>query len=232
MTPIPVILYQDEDVLAINKPAGLLSIPDGYDLSLPHVAGVLAPQFGKVWIVHRLDRETSGVLLLARSLEAHRDLNLQFEHRQVNKIYHALIVGQPVWEEIEMDAPLLVNADRKHRTLVSKLNGKPAQTSLRVLSRFTDASLIEARPHTGYTHQIRAHLAFSGFSILQDKLYVNIPGAPIRQSAGINFPAGLIDRMALHARSIACLHPLRHTPLEIEAHYPPDFLAALQWLHK
>jgi len=231
MSTQPEILYQDEDILAINKPAGLLSIPDGYDLSLPHVAGVLAAEFGKVWIVHRLDRETSGLLLLARSLAAHRDLNIQFEHRQVAKSYHALILGQPAWDEIQTRAPLWVNADRKHRTLVSAVNGKPAQTGFRVMQRYAHVCLIEACPHSGYTHQIRAHLAALGFPILHDRLYVNVPGAPACQSTGFSIPAGLIERVALHARSIACLHPLQHTPLNLEAPYPPDFLAAVQWFH-
>jgi len=231
MTTQPEILYQDEDILAINKPAGLLSIPDGYNLSLPHVAGVLATEFGKVWIVHRLDRETSGLLLLARTPTAHRDLNLQFEHRQVAKCYHALILGQPAWDEIQTRAPIWVNADRKHRTLVSALNGKPAQTDFRVMRRSENVCLIEARPHTGYTHQIRAHLAALGFPILHDRLYMNVPGAPAGRPTGFSIPAGLIERVALHAYSIECLHPLQHTPLHLDAPDPPDFLAALQWFH-
>jgi tRNA pseudouridine32 synthase / 23S rRNA pseudouridine746 synthase len=230
LTILPEILYQDEDILAINKPAGLLSIPDGYDRSLPHVAGVFAAEFGKVWIVHRLDRETSGLLLLARSPAAHRELNLQFEHRQVKKIYHAIIVWQPEWDAIQTDAPLCVNADRKHRTRVSPINGKPAQTNFRVLQRFRKACLIEAQPQSGYTHQIRAHLADLGFPIFQDWLYANSPGVPSRHPDSLTPPAGLINRVALHARSISIIHPMRHTPLDLEAPYPADFLAVLQWM--
>ena len=95
--PIP-ILYRDDVLLVINKPAGLPSLPDGYDASAVHVRSLLEPHFGRVWIVHRLDRGTSGVLLLARSAEAHRALNSQFDQRQVSKVYHALVHGSPKWE--------------------------------------------------------------------------------------------------------------------------------------
>lgn len=215
------ILYQDEAMLCVNKPAGLLSIPDGYDRTLPYVAGVLAGEYGKVWIVHRLDRYTSGAMLLARSLAVHRELNLQFEHRQVSKIYHALIIGRPDWDQITVEAPLLVNGDRKHRTVVAPLNGKPARTDFRVLQRFKESSLVEARPHSGYTHQIRAHLASTGFPILIDPLY---GATPISLK---NTLAGVMERTALHAQSISFTHPTHFTPLALEAPYPQDFRAAL-----
>lgn len=231
MNAVPDILYQDEQIVAINKHAGLLSIPDGYDRSLPHAAGVLAEIFGKVWIVHRLDRETSGVMLLARTLAAHRQLNIQFEHRQIQKVYHALVCGLPAWQEIETQAPLLVNADRKHRTLVSLLNGKPAQTSFCILQRFLTTCLVEARPHSGYTHQIRIHLAALGFPILQDRLYAAIPGHPA-PSIQLPLTVGTIDRVALHAQSICFSHPTSQEILELTAPYPPDFQNAVKELQE
>jgi tRNA pseudouridine32 synthase / 23S rRNA pseudouridine746 synthase len=228
----PEILYEDDSLLAISKPAGLLSIPDGYNPALPHVAGILQPAFGKLWIVHRLDRETSGVMLLAKSLIVHHNLNLQFEHREVVKKYHALVLAHPDWEEVQIDLPLRVGADRKHRTLPVPTTGKPAKTGFRVLARFDIGCLIEASPHSGYTHQIRSHLSAIGLPIMGDLLYFTVhPGAPYHKlvvSSGVEF----IQRVALHAFSIAFIHPDRHLPIQIEAAYPRDFQTAIDQLKK
>lgn len=226
----PEILYQDESLIAIMKPAGLLSIPDGYDPAIPHVSGILAGLYGKLWIVHRLDRETSGVMILAKSSASHRDLNIQFEHREVKKCYHTLLFALPDWEAIHIDMALKINGDRKHRTVVDLIAGKPAQTSFAVVSRYTAGSLIEANPQSGYTHQIRAHLAAIGLPIMGDQLYFSIqPNAPYQKlpkSSGIE----IIGRVALHARSITFRSPETGLPVKIEAPYPDDFQTALQKL--
>jgi tRNA pseudouridine32 synthase / 23S rRNA pseudouridine746 synthase len=154
-----ILLYTDETLLVVNKPAGLLSIADGYRPDLPHLARLLQAEFGRVWVVHRLDKDTSGVMLFARDAQTHRELNTQFEQRVVQKEYHAILAGMPEWEQIEIDLPLRVNGDRKHRTVIDHQNGKPARTSARVLERLGLFSLIAAAPHTGYTHQVRAHFA-------------------------------------------------------------------------
>ena len=164
------ILWQDEALLVVDKPAGLPTLPDGWDTSAPYLKGLLESQVGRVWIVHRLDRETSGVIILARSAEAHRELNRQFEQRLVQKIYHAL-VGAPAWEERPVDLPLRTNAGRRHRTVVDHRAGKQALTRLRLLERWQKAGLVEAIPATGRTHQIRVHLAAIGHPILGNWLY-------------------------------------------------------------
>ncbi|MFU8771345.1 MAG: pseudouridine synthase [Anaerolineales bacterium] len=92
-------------MLVINKPAGILVLADGYDPTAPFITNLLGKSFGRLWPVHRLDRNTTGVLLLARSAEAHRELNAQFEHRQVNKIYHALVKGKPHWDKRTIKLP-------------------------------------------------------------------------------------------------------------------------------
>jgi len=127
------ILYRDEALLVINKPAGLSTLPDGYNPTLPHVKSLLEGQSGRLWTVHRLDKDTSGVLVFARSAEAHRSLNTQFEQHQVTKLYHALVQGSPAWMEYTADLPLRSDGDRHHRTVVDLRAGKPALTHFKVL---------------------------------------------------------------------------------------------------
>jgi tRNA pseudouridine32 synthase/23S rRNA pseudouridine746 synthase len=220
--PIP-ILYRDDVLLVINKPSGLPSLPDGYDPSAVHVRSLLEPHFGRVWIVHRLDRGTSGVLLLARSAEAHRALNSQFDQRQVSKVYHALVYGSPKWESRTVDLSLRVDVGHKHRTAIDARRGKPAVTHLRVLERLGAFSLVEAIPETGRTHQIRAHLAALGYPLLADELYGRSPEG--------DQPPGL-GRLGLHAFQLEIEHPLQHTRLHFEAPYPEDFTQALEQLRQ
>lgn len=212
---IPQVTYEDQYLLAISKPAGLRSIPDGYQPELPCAQNVMQERYGRVWIVHRLDKDTSGIMLLARTAAAHRSLNIQFDCRQVKKVYHAIINGLPANNHFNADLPLRTNGDRHHRTVVDPQHGKPASTEFHVLRRFPQCSLIAARPFTGYTHQIRAHLAALGFPILADPLY-----SP-RDLKPFGLPP--IARLALHAASISFLHPATAQPMELAAPHFPDF---------
>ena len=225
-TPPGLILWQDESLLVINKPWGLLTLPDGYDKTLPHLKSMLSPVYGRLWIVHRLDKDTSGVLLLARSADAHRSLNTQFEQRQVLKTYHVLVVGNPAWEEKVCSLPLRANGDRKHRTVIDFQRGKPAETHLEVIERFNTHTLLAAHPKTGRPHQIRAHLAALDFPIAGDMLYDS--RAEHEQALLTEW----ISRPALHARSIAFKHPLTGEAVSFEAPYPEDLSAALRHLRQ
>jgi RluA family pseudouridine synthase len=225
-------LFIDAELLVINKPAGLGTLPDGYDPSLPHVKSLLEVNYGRLWIVHRLDKDTSGALILARTAAAHRQLNTQFEHGLVEKVYHALVKGDVPWETQTVDLPLRINGDRRHRSVVDHERGKPALTELRVLNRFQGYTLLEARPRTGRTHQIRAHLAASGLPLVGDPLYSGTPalylsdltpGLPREESE-----TPLIARPALHARSIGFVHPTSGERIWIEAPYPEDLRLALE----
>ena len=220
--PPGLIVYADSDLLVVNKPAGLPVLPDGYNPEAPFLKGVLQAEHGPLWVVHRLDKDTSGVVVLARNAPAHRSLNIQFEKRQVSKIYHALALGNPTWESYSVNLPLRVDADRRHRTAVDAHGGKPAATDLRILERFSTCVLIEARPHTGRTHQIRVHLAAVGLPILSDSLYGDRSPDPDATS--------LIDRLALHAWRLSFTHPTTGQAAVYVAAYPEDFAAAVELL--
>jgi tRNA pseudouridine32 synthase/23S rRNA pseudouridine746 synthase len=229
---LPKILFIDEHLMVINKPAGLGVLPDGYDRSLPHVRSLLEPDYGRLWIVHRLDKDTSGVLLLARMADSHRNLNTQFERGEVEKVYHALVVGEAAWETQIVDLPLRPNGDRHHRTIVDSARGKAALTEVRVLERYQGYTLLEAHPRTGRTHQIRAHLRAVGLPLVGDALYGG-PTALYRSDltddlARAEDELPLIARAALHARMIGFLHPEGGEKIWIEAPYPGDFEVALE----
>jgi RluA family pseudouridine synthase len=226
------ILWCDDDIILINKPAGLLTIRDGYDPTLPYAADVLQSQYGKLFVVHRLDRDTSGILLFARNAQSHRNLNDQFQNRQTQKIYHAIILGIPSWDEFHAEYPLQVDGDRRHRTKVDYDKGKPALTDLYVMERFSSHCLIKALPHTGYTHQIRAHLSATGFPILGDQLYSIPMPSPIPKPYKSSQEPQLISRMALHAFSLSFIHPTTNTAFYFEAPHPFDFHDALNFLRK
>ena len=230
MTDIP-ILWSDQDLLVINKPAGMLSLPDGYDPSLPHVKSVLSPIYGDLWIVHRLDRETSGVMVLAYNADAHQGLNTQFQNRVVKKVYLALVLGCPDWDQKIVQLPLRTNVGRRHRTIVDRDEGKQSETRFDVLERFMDFCMIEARPGTGRRHQIRAHLSSEGYPIAFDSLY-----GPRQTDFAVHFQGEInpgepvMERTALHASSIEFTHPGSGQSCHIEAPLARDMHLALRLL--
>ena len=239
--PREMVLWSDESLLVVNKPAGLLAIPGGQGTD-PHLAEVLEPAFGSLWIVHRLDRHTSGAIVLARTPAAHRALNTQFEEHRVHKVYHALALGDPAWDEHTVELPLIPDGDRRHRTVVATAGGtsrraKPSRTRFCVMERFGAYALVEALPTTGRTHQIRAHLAASGLPIVADDLYGG--GAGLFLSSikpayrpGKHAERPLLGRVGLHAWTLEFLHPQSQETLRVEAPYPKDLGAALRQLRR
>lgn len=219
----PQIIYGDAAILVINKPAGLRTLPDGYDPRIEHVASILAENYGQLWIVHRLDKETSGILVLARTAEAHRVLNTQFDQHLVTKTYRAIVYGCPAWNAKIIQSPLRVNGDRHHRTVVDLNGGKASVTQCRVLESFSAHALLEIQPKTGRTHQIRAHLASIGFPILQDQLYSKTKTLP---------EIVPIQRLALHAVALEFFHPFYNTQMHFTAPYPEDFQHCLEQLRE
>ena len=235
------ILYEDTELIAVSKPSGLPTVPDGYDADSPYLAGLLEPTFGPVWVVHRLDRDTSGVVILARTAAAHRALNQQFQDHGVEKWYHALVLGCPAWNERTVSAPLRTDADRQHRTLIDLESGKPSVTRFQVLERFQAPAarytLVGAMPKTGRMHQIRVHLSTLGMAVAGDALYGR--GEPILLSAlkkrfrgDAHTERPLLGRLGLHALRITVGHPSTGRLHTFEAPYPKDFAAALSQLRK
>jgi pseudouridine synthase, RluA family len=231
------VLFSDDALLAIDKPSGLLSIPDHWDPDVPDAVSELKAAWGKLFVVHRLDKDTSGVLLFARSPEAHKSLSESFESRSVEKTYRALVRGVPTWDEISCDLALMPDGDRLHRTLVSAHHGKKSLTAFVVIARYKDSALVEARPETGRTHQVRVHLASVGHPCLCDPLYGD--GDPLllsklkRRWKGDPFAERpLLARAALHALSAEFPHPATGAALKVEAPLPKDMKAAISQLEK
>lgn len=209
------ILYRDEAIIAVNKPAGLLSIPDGYNKSLPNLKALLDAEFTKVWTVHRLDKETSGVMVFALAAESHRALSIQFEKRQIQKTYLALAEGLFSTASFVIDVPLCVNADRKHRTVPDPVRGKPAFTRIDVVEQHEHYALVKAFPKTGYLHQIRSHLSHIAHPVVNDSLYGATglpPECPLRA-----------ERLMLHALEISFVHPTLHEQMTLSAPVPCEF---------
>jgi len=211
------ILHLDDDIIALNKPAGLSVLPEGWDKDASFLVRQLEAEFGKIWVVHRLDKVTSGVMVFARNAAAHRNLSMQFENHVVQKIYHAIVNGIPTWQEHVARHSLTSNVGRRHRTVIDDRAGKRSVTLFRRVESFESASLLECVPETGRTHQVRAHAALLGHPLLGDSLY----GAP---------STSLIARPALHALSLTFTHPVTQVALIYSTPYPADFESAFEAL--
>lgn len=231
------VLHADESLVVVNKPAGLLSIPDRYDLTLPSVKTLIREQFGSAYVVHRLDRETSGVMLMPLTPEAHKLLNDQFEHHTVIKTYEAIVSGIVDRDEMTIDIPITPDTRRKG-LMKPSAKGKEARTILRVLERFRLATHVECDLITGRQHQIRVHCSAIGHPLLVDSDYGTSSEfllSSIKRRYNVRkgeTERPLIDRLTLHARRISFDHPTTGERMTIEAPPPKDFAATLQVLRK
>lgn len=223
-TPGLTVLAEDGAILAVAKPSGLVvhpayRHPDG---TLTDAVFAYADDRGwsRPWLLHRLDRETSGVVLFARTDQARRTLVRQFQQRQIAKRYLALVLGRLPNESGDIDALLCRDADDRRRVIVSP-EGKPSRTRYRVLATRGDFSLALAEPLTGRTHQIRAHLAHVSAPLAGDATYSGVTEATI--AAGIT-------RAQLHAWELAFRHPVTGSSVVVCAPLPDDMRATLVML--
>jgi tRNA pseudouridine32 synthase/23S rRNA pseudouridine746 synthase len=202
------IIYQDDQLLALDKPSGLLAVPGrGPDLQ-DCLSARVRQQFPTAAIVHRLDRDTSGVMLMALDAESHRHLGRQFEERTVAKRYIAVVFGVPTENEGTIDLPMRKDFDRPPRHCIDLEQGRSAITGWRVVERSNDRARLTVVPLTGRSHQIRLHLATIGNPILGDNLYAH---AAAHQMA---------TRLMLHAEMLSIEHPLMGKRLELTSPCP------------
>ena len=173
-TPAPyTVIFEDERIIAVNKSSGISVAGDRWDDSKERLDRIVARDCGcaKLFTVHRIDKETSGLVIFAKDAEIHRQLCLAFEGRQAAKRYIAVVHGRPSWNETECDLALVPNGNKKHLTIVDKYRGKKSLTKFILLGSAGNYSVLEVQPQTGRIHQIRVHAASLGFPVVCDPLY-------------------------------------------------------------
>jgi len=232
------ILYKDDDLIIVNKPAGLLMIPDRFNADIPSLGRLIEAQLGQpVWIIHRLDRETIGVVCFALHAVAHRYMSMLFEDRKVAKYYCGLVNGM-----LTPKAATISKAIIEHPTIKGKMavnnRGKASVTDYEVLEQWPLYSFVRFRIHTGRTHQIRVHMQSIGHSLLCDEMYGD--GKPFLVSAikrryklsdKEENEKPLLHRVALHASSLSFTKE-DGTAINIEAPLPKDMQAVIKQLNK
>jgi 23S rRNA pseudouridine1911/1915/1917 synthase len=229
------VLFEDQSLLVVNKPAGLVVHPAAgheehtlVNALLHHCAGSLSGIGGvaRPGIVHRLDKETSGCLVVAKNDATHLALAEQFAARAVKKIYHALVCGEPARASGEIRAAIARHPTHRKRMAVREDSaGRAAHTSYQILERLRAATLMAAQIHTGRTHQIRVHFQYLGHPLVGDDTYGARQNARLKELTNYAAP-----RVMLHARELSFLHPRTKKPVKFEAPLPEDFLAALKRL--
>lgn len=234
----PPVVYEDEHLIAFAKPSGLAVVPDRWDRDRVHLMALVhAALSPDIFNAHRLDRDTSGVLLCARTPATLRALTSLFEQRAVEKTYLALVRPAPVADEGEITAPLAPDPRRPGRMRIAA-GGKESATAWSVRERWRGGwALLEARPLTGRTHQVRVHLAHVGSPVVADPVYGD--GRPLLLSSfkrgyrpGREPERPLLARLGLHAARLALAHPITGERLEIAAPLPADLSAALAQLRR
>jgi RluA family pseudouridine synthase len=235
------VVYEDERVIGVNKAPGITVGADRWDESAERLDSLLSSFYNSpVFTVHRLDRDTSGVIVFARDAGAHRLLSGAFASREAEKLYYAVVHGRPAWTETDCDLSLVPDGDREHRTIIDKRHGKRSLTRFRLLLSAGSYAVVEARPATGRAHQIRVHLASLGHPVVCDPLYgARSSPKPVCLSA---FKKGwrgdpleekpLLSRLGLHAARLTLPYPGAENRLVLEAPLPRDMAALIKQLEK
>jgi RluA family pseudouridine synthase len=225
-----ILLFEDDDFFFVNKPPFISTLADRVEKT--NLLDIARNHVADAQVCHRIDKETSGVLAIAKHPEAYRHLSMQFEHREVTKIYHAVVDGIHSFQDELVDLPILKQNDGVVK--ISKREGKPAQTFFRTIESYKYHSLIECKPVTGRMHQIRIHLATMEASITGDDMYGGKPFLLSSVKRGFNLKKEteeqpVMKRMALHAYSLS-FKDLKGDEKVIQAPYPKDFQALIRQL--
>jgi 23S rRNA pseudouridine1911/1915/1917 synthase len=202
------IIYEDERIVAVNKSAGIAVAGDRWDDSKERLDKLVGDSLQtRLLVIHRIDCDTSGLVVFAKNENCHRQLSLAFEGRYVQKRYIAIVHGRPLWKDMTCDLPLVPDGNKRHLTIIDKYRGKNSLTHFHLLGSAGNYSVLEARPETGRTHQIRVHAAALGFPVVCDPLYGN--GKPVLLSSFKRNWRGdpvdekpLLSRLGLHAAEL------------------------------
>jgi len=235
----PKIVYEDERIVAVNKPPGWLSIPDRWNPAHPNIYHFLLKKYGKIYIVHRLDWQTSGVNVFAKDAETHRMLNIAFERRKVVKEYHAIVEGIPEKESDRIELPLSPLSSRKRNVYkVDRVEGKPAITEYVVAKKWIGYSFLKVFPITGRPHQIRVHMKAIGTPIVGDVtygghyLYLSRLKPTFKRKRSLDYEEKpIIERSALHAYKLTIpKDESGEETIELTAPYFKDMKVAIKYL--
>ncbi len=232
------ILFEDDDFVIVNKTAGLLTLPDRFNPALPNIYEKLKQKYGNIFTVHRLDADTSGVIVFAKNQTAHRDLSIKFEKRSVKKIYIALLNGRLINKDSQINLPVAERKSKPGTMKIYKYNGKKAVTNYKVIEEFRDFTLVEVELLTGRMHQIRVHFQAIGHPLAVDPVYGGREALFLSeikskyQKKEEEEERPLIKRLTLHAKSIEFVHYRTNKVVKIEAQLPRDFKAILNQLRK
>lgn len=231
------ISYIDDDIVVLSKQAGVLTIPDRYDKNLPNLRQMLKAILGNIFVVHRLDKDTSGIMIFARNADSHKFLNEQMMKNKVKKLYHCIVSGIVQENTFDIDIPIIPHPFKPGLSLPSA-RGKESLTRVKVLKKYRIATLLECDLVTGRHHQIRVHCASVGHPLFIDPDYGNQSEFYLSSiKRRYNLKKGeeekpIINRISMHSKFISFVHPKTLKILTFEANYPKDFSALLNVLKK
>jgi len=232
------IIYEDEAIVYVSKPSRFLSIPDRYAPNIPNLFHHLEKKYGKIFVVHRLDKETSGGLVFAKTEEAHKHLNLQFEKRTVQKVYTAIVDGHLHESEGSINKGIAPSPSQQKRMIISR-KGKASLTHYKVVEQFKHFAQLAVEIKTGRTHQIRVHMESIGYPLMVDGIYGKRNEFFLSEIKHRKYRIGkdqeerpLLSRTALHASSLAFDHPISQERLQLECALPKDLSAVIKQLQK